>query len=40
MTNKVKSILIIFDKPEMKTGNGHFGLEEYYVSTLGLNEKQ
>ncbi len=39
---KVKSALIIFDKHadlKYKFGNRHFWVEEYYVSTVGLNKE-
>lgn len=38
---KGKSALMIFDKHinlKYKFGNRHFGIEGYYVSTVGLNE--
>lgn len=39
---KGKSALMIFDKHvnlKYKFGNRHFWAEEYYVSTVGLNEE-
>ena len=38
---KGKSSLMMFDKHanlKYKFGNRHFGAEDYYVSTVGLNE--
>lgn len=38
---KGKSVLMMFDKHanlKYKFGNRHFWAEEYYVSTVGLNE--